>query len=381
MNGWSSHSGADRWDDEPAWVYEITWEWEPQPGQRYPGDPGRRQAVHHPVYDASRAAEAASAWDADFRQIAQASGPPAPSSGGPSAARPVSPAAGRATVGRPPQPPPSWSGPDEQGYAPPGPRTPYVAGTSREAQARSTPPPPQGPSWNRAVPLPDRLPDAERRHQRPSADRPASAPPLYGESSRTQPARPETYGTDQGGRPGATSYSTSRSAPQDARSPEQQQPDPRFPEGRHQPGQQPAEGRFAADTRFPDGRYPGPEQRVGGQRPEQRTAHRSVPETPQPRSGGDSYVPYRLGPASQSPAPARAVPEPSSRFGAESSSAASAAASAAQQQPARPVGHETPPYQRPAATTPVAPYPAPRPVPPDPAWAPPVDPRPATPLG
>ena len=34
MNGWSSHSGADRWDDEPAWVYEITWEWEPLPGQR-----------------------------------------------------------------------------------------------------------------------------------------------------------------------------------------------------------------------------------------------------------------------------------------------------------------------------------------------------------
>ena len=53
MNGWSSHAGADRWDDQPPWVYEITWEWEPLPGQRYPGDPGRRKAVHTPVYDAS----------------------------------------------------------------------------------------------------------------------------------------------------------------------------------------------------------------------------------------------------------------------------------------------------------------------------------------
>jgi len=56
MNGWSSQRGDDRWGDEPAWVYEITWEWEPQsPGQRYPGDPGRRKAVHTPVYEASHA--------------------------------------------------------------------------------------------------------------------------------------------------------------------------------------------------------------------------------------------------------------------------------------------------------------------------------------
>src|SRR5215207_7949903 len=57
MNGWSSHLGADRLDDEPAWVYEITWEWEPLPGQRYPGDPGRRRAVHTPVWEASRGDE------------------------------------------------------------------------------------------------------------------------------------------------------------------------------------------------------------------------------------------------------------------------------------------------------------------------------------
>src|SRR3954451_2478127 len=57
MNGWSSHAGAGGWDAEPAWIYEITWEWEPLPGQRYPGDPGRRRVVHTPVYEASRAAE------------------------------------------------------------------------------------------------------------------------------------------------------------------------------------------------------------------------------------------------------------------------------------------------------------------------------------
>src|SRR5690349_17756703 len=58
MNGWSSRPGADGWDDEPAWVYEITWEWEPLPGQRYPGDPGRRKAVHTPVYEANRGGSA-----------------------------------------------------------------------------------------------------------------------------------------------------------------------------------------------------------------------------------------------------------------------------------------------------------------------------------
>ena len=52
LNGWSSQPG-NLWGDEPAWVYEITWEWEPLPGQRYPGDPGRRKAVHTPVYEAS----------------------------------------------------------------------------------------------------------------------------------------------------------------------------------------------------------------------------------------------------------------------------------------------------------------------------------------
>src|SRR3954447_20634878 len=74
MNGWSSHSSDDRWGDEPAWVYEITWEWEPLVGQRYPGDPGRRRAVHTPVYEASRGED---------RGVGQA---PSGAAGGPAAA-------------------------------------------------------------------------------------------------------------------------------------------------------------------------------------------------------------------------------------------------------------------------------------------------------
>ncbi len=35
MNGWSSRPD-NLWGDEPAWVYEISWEWEPLGGQRYP---------------------------------------------------------------------------------------------------------------------------------------------------------------------------------------------------------------------------------------------------------------------------------------------------------------------------------------------------------
>ena len=55
MKGWSSHLGGDGWDDEPAWLYEITWEWEQLPGPHHPGDPERRRrAVHIPVYEASR---------------------------------------------------------------------------------------------------------------------------------------------------------------------------------------------------------------------------------------------------------------------------------------------------------------------------------------
>src|SRR4029453_11219403 len=80
MNGWSSLVGGGGWDDEPAWIYEITWEWEPLPGQRYPGDPGRRRAVHTPIYEASRGG--------DMHGV------------------------GRAVVG----PPPSWSGSDDPRY-------------------------------------------------------------------------------------------------------------------------------------------------------------------------------------------------------------------------------------------------------------------------
>src|SRR3954447_11569137 len=76
MNGWSSQLGDDRWGDEPAWVYEITWEWEPLPGQRYPGDPGRRKAVHTPVYEASRGDDRGAGRAA----VSPAAGPPTPAS-------------------------------------------------------------------------------------------------------------------------------------------------------------------------------------------------------------------------------------------------------------------------------------------------------------
>src|SRR4051794_35243380 len=127
MNGWSSHAGAGGWDDEPAWIYEITWEWEPLPGQRYPGDQGRRRAVHTPVYEASRAQDTE-----DERGV------------------------GRATVGPPPAQPAEWSDPAAAGAE--------SLDRQRGRAARDQ------PAWNRPVPLPERLPEG-----RPS--RPPGAPP------------------------------------------------------------------------------------------------------------------------------------------------------------------------------------------------------------
>ncbi|HET9517327.1 MAG TPA: hypothetical protein VFO77_06345, partial [Actinoplanes sp.] len=63
-------------------MYETTWEWEPLPGQRYPGDPGRpRRTVDRPRPEA-RPAENGTDAAAQSRGI------------------------GRATVGRPAQAPP-----------------------------------------------------------------------------------------------------------------------------------------------------------------------------------------------------------------------------------------------------------------------------------
>src|SRR3954454_23156360 len=114
MNGWSSVAGSGDWDDEPAWVYEITWEWEPLPGQRYPGDPGRRRVVHTPVYEASGASEP----DVDV-------GPPGSRPGYDLAARGYE--QGRSPADEPARP----------------------GGPSPQPRAE--------PSWNQPVPLPERL--------------------------------------------------------------------------------------------------------------------------------------------------------------------------------------------------------------------------------
>src|ERR1700754_788178 len=157
MTGWSSRAGDD-WGDEPAWVYEITWEWEPVPGQRYPGDPGRRKAVHTPVYEAGR----------DDRGV------------------------GRASVGPSPAPPTAWSSPDDQAprryphrpvqhEEPPtyDPRVPQGRDNlNRPAAARSAapvPPPRDEPSWNRPAAMQERMPGDERRPQ-PPAGRARPAP-------------------------------------------------------------------------------------------------------------------------------------------------------------------------------------------------------------
>lgn len=56
VTGWPS-PGA--WGDEPEWVHESTWEWEPLPGQRYPGDAASRRPQppprqESPPHDAGR---------------------------------------------------------------------------------------------------------------------------------------------------------------------------------------------------------------------------------------------------------------------------------------------------------------------------------------
>src|SRR5689334_19391670 len=133
MNGRSTYLDAGGWDDEPAWASEVTGEWQPHHGQRYPGDPGRAQAVLPPAPDPSAAADAAPSRDASGtgRQVPEpprTGQPLSPGTGRPRS-RPVSLVAGRATVRRPPQPPPSWAGPSDRPARP-------------------------GPAWNRPVPMP-----------------------------------------------------------------------------------------------------------------------------------------------------------------------------------------------------------------------------------
>src|SRR5689334_19962399 len=163
MNGWSSQRGDDRWGDEPAWVYEITWEWEPQsPGQRYPGDPGRRKAVHTPVYEASQPGSAS------------VSGPGSGSASG----------AGSWSAGSRDERPYSS---DDRTYSPDdrassaGQRG-YSPGERPAAQGRENPGYPQRgardePSWNRPagmVPAPDQRRTADLGYGRQPSGAPGS---------------------------------------------------------------------------------------------------------------------------------------------------------------------------------------------------------------
>ncbi len=171
MNGWGSPLGGG-WDDEPAWLYEITWEWEPLPGQRYPGDPGRRRrAVHVPVHEASALP-----------------GPP----------------------DRPATEAPHRSGEDTVPLS----RRPYAAGP---------PPVPRvDPSWNRPAPVPERLPDsrAPRRADAPAPPPEQRRPPeprgraYYGTPAAPPPARPEP---PHGQARPVSSFEQTRPIPQDIR--------------------------------------------------------------------------------------------------------------------------------------------------------------------
>ena len=222
MNGWSSHAGDDRWGDEPAWVYEITWEWEPLPGQRYPGDPGRRKAVHTPVYEAARGD-------------------------------------GRSPIG----PGPSWSGSDDQPpvrYAhKPVPRDDPSAYDPRGSQGRentnrdsggygtrsaSVPPQREEPSWNRPVAIPDHLAD-ERARRRPDQARPDQARP---DQARPDQARPDQARPDQA--------RSDQARPDQAAPPGRRPPEGLPPAPDQRRGSAPFYGRPPADA-YPDaGREP-----------------------------------------------------------------------------------------------------------------------------
>lgn len=162
MRGWSSHLGGDSWDDEPAWLYEITWEWEQLPAQRHPGDPERRRrAVHIPVYEASRGADVHGVGIAHVV----------------------------------PRPPP-WSSPDDR-QVPSSDRRPDGAGPDQPPPAprHGTVPTPRqrGPApFEQTRPVPQEVRPQFRQAPPPMQDMPA---PFYGSTQPTlRDARPRANG-------------------------------------------------------------------------------------------------------------------------------------------------------------------------------------------
>ncbi|GGK87770.1 WG repeat-containing protein [Mangrovihabitans endophyticus] len=296
MNGWSSHLGEDRWDDEPAWIYEITWEWEPLPGQRYPGDQGRRRAVHTPIYEASRGTDAHGA--------------------------------GRATVGPSPDPGPGGApGPQIPAQARPHDRPPPDRPPDRPPA-----PPRAEPSWNRPVPLPERLLD-ERMADDPAHRHPRSTGgygPPRGPVNGYRPPAPRS-GPDDGYRPPAP-----RSGPDDLYRPPPARPGPGPDDGYRPPPGRPGEGYRPATG--PSGTP------YGRPRPDD-TDPRHLDHAPAPRPGG----PPPRGPQGRTPPgaarPGSPAPE-SGRYGVPEATV--------RPRPTAPGQHASPPVV-PGAPRPAAP--------------------------
>ncbi|MBU2670692.1 WG repeat-containing protein [Actinoplanes bogorensis] len=231
MSGWGS------WADEPAWVYEITWEWEAQPGQRYPGDPGRRKAVHTPVYEASDSgsASAPASWSgpSEDQERSPYASSPAPARPIRGADRPAPASDGRpASDSRREEPlwnRPAGALPEQRGSAPvygrqtgsgagqPGGGSYRDAVQFREAQMREAAPPPpaQFRSGGPSVPVnpgsgsypPGRA--TSGRPESPSSG-PGSPAPQYGR--RPAPDEPAPRPVS----PPAGVYGSARPAPSDA---------------------------------------------------------------------------------------------------------------------------------------------------------------------
>ena len=296
MNGWSSHAD-DRWGNEPAWVYEITWEWEPVPGQRYPGDPGRRKAVHTPVYEASPGIRRIGR-----ASVAPGSAAPAPSGPGPRSGPEEQPPARYLHQPVSNEDPPTYDprrpqgrenlSRDGSGY---GPRPASVPPRQRDQ-----------PSWNRPAQIHERLGEDRREHGQPGSapvpDQRRGSTPVYGRpaapvspslaapvSPPRQPAAPVSGSAAHppaapvsGGRPAVTGtggvYGASPVSPA------------------QQGGQHPAPGGYY-------GRRPGADA---------FPAHPGVRPAPNQRDGHGSDVPFDLRPAPHLGArePARPAPQP-----------------------------------------------------------------------
>ncbi len=385
--------GGDGWGDQPAWVYEITWEWEPQPGQRYPGDPGRRKAEYTPVYEASghdaRRGTSSSHDEGRAPQGGYSPGRSAPQQQGHPAAAPrrEEPLWNR----------PGGSLPEQRGDEQWGRGTPDEhRGRSTPDQRRSAPvygrqaEPPAG-SYRDAVQ--HREGQAREGGQRPPQHRPTvpinpghGQPGPYPPAGRTAPvspgsapggratpvspaspgvygaARPAASGPYYGRRqspdetqpvsPAAGVYGSARPAPADA-----------FPS---RPGARPAPGQRDGREDAPFDLRPAPPER--GTPAQSRPAPQPTRVTPaRPDQPAPAYPAPTSSPIPPQPAPPQPVsPQPPQPMSPQWAQPAAAQPVSAQPQPPQPV---SPQWAQPAATQqPVSAQPQP-PQPVSPQWA------------